>query len=163
MGSKIAEVLIGLAISLLPLAHAASTTNTSTILVPEQQLESTSVEVSNYSPVEYEATLEEKIKSGAFTIPELHTFVYLEALKYHVSPALAFCIVDHESKWDPEAVGDKYLGPGNESYGIFQINHFHNPEVSPEEAKDPVFAAAWALPRLKTNPYLWSTYTDYCL
>jgi hypothetical protein len=92
-------------------------------------------------------------------------FVQNEALKYGVNPALATCIVSHESQWQPEKPGD--IGnPHGESYGLWQIEVQQHPDITVAEALDYQYATDWALSKIAAgNVSWWSTYSQkpyYC-
>lgn len=83
-------------------------------------------------------------------------------------PDMALFYVEHESHFNPKADGDNDLicnlpkspnfGKQIHSRGIFQINDCAWPEVTNEQAFDVNFSIAWAIPKLKTTPEIWTAY-----
>jgi transglycosylase-like protein with SLT domain len=69
-----------------------------------------------------------------------------------VNPDKLANLVESESNWNPQSVGDKGC-----SYGIAQINICANKEVTKEQALDPDFALQWASTRLAGGKdWLWT-------
>lgn len=87
---------------------------------------------------------------------------------------MAVFVASHESAgFDPkvltgERVGDSHLtcllkdspnyGKPIRSRGIWQINDCAHPDVSDELALDVASSTDWAMPRLKTEPEIWTAY-----
>lgn len=46
------------------------------------------------------------------------------------------------------------VGDGNKSWGAFQIHLGYHPDIKPEQATDPYFAAKWTIKRLISKGYL---------
>lgn len=119
----------------------------STVRATENQLETRHITIK-------EKTIQEKITEAA--------------KKEGVSPALALLIVDKESSFNPNAVGDQHLickyGPNKGKYiqsrGLWQINDCAWPEVTDEQAFDVDWSTAWAMPKVKTTPCIWTAYSD---
>jgi hypothetical protein len=93
--------------------------------------------------------------------------VAFEAAEAGVSPRLALCIVEHESRFQPDALGDVHLtcpatGEPMRSRGLWQINDCFHPEVSDDVAFSGEDSTEWALARIKQgHAEEWSTY-DRC-
>jgi len=91
----------------------------------------------------------------------VRSYIEAEAEKIGVDPKLATSIVKCESGFVPQQ--SKILtkeGTIEESFGVWQINLPHNPEVSKEQAMDIKWSTAWSLEKLKNGKAsLWSCYT----
>lgn len=92
-------------------------------------------------------------------------YVHCEAISYGVDPELALFIVTKESGWNPRAEGDTHLtcprtGKRQVSRGLFQINDCWNPDVPTAWAFSVPSSTRWAMPRLRTTPWIWSTYAQ---
>lgn len=92
-------------------------------------------------------------------------FVQTEAEKYGVNPALAICIVEHESQWQPDRIGD-VGNPHGESYGLWQIEVDQHADITVSEALDYQQATDWALQKIAAGDVdWWSTFSQkpfYC-
>jgi hypothetical protein len=92
-------------------------------------------------------------------------WVGLEAEKYGVNPALAICIVTHESQWQGDRIGD-VGNPDGESYGWWQIELKQHPDITKAGAFSLVSSTDWALQKIKDgNVNWWATYSAkpfYC-
>jgi len=90
--------------------------------------------------------------------------VTMEAHQVGISPGLAVCIVEHESRFRVDALGDGHLtcrrtGKPMRSRGLWQINDCFHPEVSDEVAFSAPGSTEWALARIKSGRAgEWSTY-----
>ena len=99
-------------------------------------------------------------KQIALAIPNdpIPNFIRQEAIKYGVDPLTALFIVQHESQFRPEAMGDD-----GQSRGLWQISKRWHPEVSDEMAFSPRKSTEWALKRIKAGyANEWSTYR-FCM
>jgi hypothetical protein len=87
----------------------------------------------------------------------LKLYVDIASIIDGVNPALAECIVGHESQW-----GNKTGDDGN-SRGYWQISRIWHPEVTDTEAYSFIFSTNWSLNRIASG-YIkqWSTYKKYC-
>lgn len=86
-------------------------------------------------------------------------YVAAQASLYGVNPALAACIVSHESRWRPDATGDD----GN-SRGLWQISRIWHPEVTDAAAYSAASSTQWSLARIRAGHVgQWSTYRKYCM
>lgn len=93
-------------------------------------------------------------KSFASNSPLLMTdFIAAEATLDGVDPSVALHIAKAESSMNSDAVGDH-----GTSFGLFQIHLPAHPDISEEEAENPVFSTEWAMIQLKEgNCDIWST------
>lgn len=91
-------------------------------------------------------------------------YVAAQATKVGLNAELALCIAEHESRFQPDALGDSHLtcpmtGEPQRSRGLFQISDCWHPEVSDEVAFSVSSATQWALARLQQGyGREWSTY-----
>lgn len=77
-----------------------------------------------------------------------------KAEEYNVSADLIKDIIDCESRWVPNAVGD-----GGNSHGLVQIHLPSHPYVTKEEAYDPTFAIDFLAKHLSLgNGSMWTCY-----
>ena len=109
-------------------------------------------------PLEMPLELQEKA--------DIEEMITRKALEQDVSPELALFIVSKESNFVPEAVGDEHLtcertGKPIRSRGLWQFADCYHPDITDEMAFDPEISTDLALPKLKTNPEMWSTYRLY--
>lgn len=101
----------------------------------------------------------------AVVLPALpRDYVAAHAAKLGLDVDLAVCIAEHESKFQPDALGDGHLtcpltGAPQRSRGLFQISDCWHPEVSDEVAFSVTSATEWALSWMKDGHLSeWSTY-----
>ena len=92
-------------------------------------------------------------------------WVAQEAISYGINPNLAECIIQHESAWDGNRVGD--IGnPTGESFGWWQIQLRSHPDVTKADAFSLQSSTIWALHQIVLgNVKIWSTYSQkpyYC-
>ena len=86
--------------------------------------------------------------------PESIREIILREASVLPSPLLALEIATCESNLNPEAVGDAGM-----SRGIWQIHKKYWPEITDEQAFDPVWSTKWAIGKMKENKYsLWTCY-----
>jgi soluble lytic murein transglycosylase-like protein len=81
-------------------------------------------------------------------------YVEAEAKLYGVNPETADFIVEHESRFDPAAIGDS-----SSSFGMWQINLPSHPEITQTEALDYRWSTEWAMTQIiagRVNQ--WSTW-----
>lgn len=79
------------------------------------------------------------------------------ALEAKVDPAVLLNMVQSESKWNPDAVGDHGC-----SFGLVQINTCANEDVSKEEALDPEFSLTYAAKAIsRGDEWLWTSCNCY--
>ena len=93
----------------------------------------------------------------------IRTIIVAKAREMGVSELIALEIADKESRFNPLAVGDKHLickktGKRIRSRGIWQINSCAWPEVTDEIAFSVEKSTAWAMPKIKETPEIWSVY-----
>lgn len=86
-----------------------------------------------------------------------------KAVEYGVDPALMLDIVECETGNDiaSTTIQSRYVlnGKRERSYGLVQLNLDHNPDVTYEQAIDPVFSIDFLAHQLQHNrAYLWSCY-----
>lgn len=99
------------------------------------------------------------------TSSTLKAYIASEAQEYGVNPALANCIVEHESQFQPGRIGD--IGNRNgASYGLWQIEVKQHGDITVDEALNPATATQWALQKIASGSVaIWSTYSAkpyYC-
>lgn len=76
------------------------------------------------------------------------------ATKYNVKPSLMRSVVQCESTFNPDAVGD-----GGNSFGLVQINLPSHPTITKEQAHDPDFALDFLAKNLAAGKgKLWTCY-----
>jgi len=97
---------------------------------------------------------------------EIRTMISAKAQKYGVSSYLALSLASWESQFNPRAVGDTHLtckktGKPIRSRGLWQINSCAWPEVTDEQAFDPMWSSEWAMPKIRETPEIWSTYKNF--
>jgi len=84
----------------------------------------------------------------------IEAFVQTEAIKYHVNPNLANCIVSHESQWIPSKIGD--IGnPKGDSVGLWQISISQHNDITTSEALNYEQATDWALSKIAAGHVDW--------
>lgn len=95
----------------------------------------------------------------------LKHYVYDKALEYGVDPKLALYIVENESSFNPNALGDMNIfieGQPVESRGLWQISKLYWPEITDEMAYDIEWSTNWSLDQIKKgNCNLWTTCRKY--
>lgn len=93
----------------------------------------------------------------------LQKYVEEQAADFGINPALADCIVSHESQWVPNKTGPEKIGA---SQGLWQIYLRMHPDITLAEANDPVWSTHWVLTQIKNGHVSWwSTYSAkpfYC-
>lgn len=106
----------------------------------------------------------------------LDSFITKKAIEYGVNPKLAICIARKESlNYKKEVIlgqedGDGHLicnykwsehyGEPIRSVGMWQWNTCAHPNIPILDAQDPLEATELAMPALRDNPWIWSTYKD---
>lgn len=96
------------------------------------------------------------ILGGDTSTTTIKDYIVTEALVMGVNPQIALGVVDRESKFNVNAVGDH-----GESFGAWQIHVPAHKEVSAKQAKDIIFATRWSLIEIKENGCtIWSTCAD---
>ena len=96
-------------------------------------------------------------------------YISQQCLLQNVSIKQCLAIIEHESQFNPRALGDDELicksGPNKgkpvHSRGLWQVNDCAWPEVTDDVAFSVVSSTAWAIPHFKQNPWWWSTYKLY--
>lgn len=79
-----------------------------------------------------------------------------EAQEAKIDPTEVYKIIQCESGWNVDAIGDH-----GTSYGLVQIHLPAHPEITVEEAEDPRFAVDFLVSNLKSgNGHLWSCYNE---
>lgn len=97
----------------------------------------------------YRAAIEpQQVIERPLTIEEL---IRREAVLHSVDPNMAVEVARCESGLNPKAQGD-----GGQSRGLWQIHKPSHPYMTDEKAFDPKTATAWAMPRLKETPHIWT-------
>lgn len=83
----------------------------------------------------------------------IRDYVVVEALVANVDPQLAQAISGDESHFNCNAIGDH-----GTSYGCWQIHLPAHPDISADQAKDPIFSTEWSMHQLaQGNCKIWST------
>lgn len=82
---------------------------------------------------------------------EIVAIITQSALKYGVDPEFALKVVNCESGFNPQIIGD-----GGQSRGLWQIHRPSHPLVSDEVVFDPVMSTEWAMPKLLDTPTMWT-------
>lgn len=91
------------------------------------------------------------------TKEEIKNYLITEARKIGVDEKKVIWIVEHESMYNLQAIGD-----GGHSRGLWQIHEPSNPEVSIECAFSLECSTKWSLKEIKKgNIWKWSSY-KYC-
>lgn len=99
-------------------------------------------------------------------------YVAQQAALFGVPEEKALYIAKNESGFIAISIGDMNLickgginkGKPVRARGLFQITECSHPEVTDQEAYDPVWATAWAMPRLKDRTICekeWTTCRNY--
>ena len=104
-----------------------------------------------------------KTVAASMTTATLKQYVAREAVAYGINPALAECIVTHESQWIPDKTGPERIGA---SEGLWQIYLRVWKGITKKQADDPVWSTNWALTQIADGHVgWWSTYSAkpyYC-
>ncbi len=107
----------------------------------------------------------ENLLTGKKTDNEVQTQSIEEIIKYtaqqeNVDPDLAVRVAECESKLNPSAI---YINQdGSRDRGIFQINDKYHPEVTDEQAFDPVFSTKFFCKAFKEGHLSWWNATKQC-
>ena len=89
---------------------------------------------------------------GTLTPSQTREYVIEQAKQVGTPVIKATWILDHESQDGQNLVGDD-----GDGLGYWMIDHVYN-SVSSTCAMDLPCSTAWSLPRIKTNPDMWSTW-----
>lgn len=99
-------------------------------------------------------------KAESNSTSTIKSYIEEEAIKKGVDPKLATSISNCESGFIPrqsDCVTKE--GKREDSWGVWQINLQHNPEVTREQAMDIKWSTEWSLNKLKQGKAsLWSCY-----
>lgn len=94
----------------------------------------------------------------------VHEIIDAKAKEYGVSAYVMHTVVACESGYDTK-VQSKHItaqGTREQSFGLVQINTYWNPDVTYEQAIDPVFSADFLAKRLSEGKgYLWTCYRKH--
>lgn len=97
---------------------------------------------------------EAELNIRTFTEEELKELTYQIADKYSVSRETMETVVECESNYVVDAIGDNGY-----SHGLVQINLPSHPSVTIEQAQDPIYALTFLAENLQQNKgYLWTCY-----
>lgn len=89
-----------------------------------------------------------------WTAPEIQSLAHAEAIKYGLNPTRFDAVIECESGWNKDAIGDH-----GTSYGLVQIHLPDHPEISIAQATDPGFAIDWAAKMWRDgHAHDWSCY-----
>lgn len=78
-------------------------------------------------------------------------FADKEAAKNHINAAHFKAVISCESQWNITAEGDNHT-----SFGLMQIHLPAHPEITKEEAEDPLFAIPWGAEQYAKDPTIWT-------
>lgn len=96
------------------------------------------------------------VSSKALDYNQIMFLTATKAAVYGVNPQVAIYIIDKESSGNPDAIGDHGL-----SRGLVQINKKYHPEISDEEAFDPLWSINYLIQSLSKGMCgQWSTCPD---
>jgi Transglycosylase SLT domain len=84
----------------------------------------------------------------------LEAWIDGEAQKYGVNPALANCIITHESMWQADRIGD-VGNPHGESVGLWQISISQHTDITLKQALSPESSTDWALQKIAAGDVDW--------
>ena len=101
-------------------------------------------------------------KNGQPTINQLVTTEIIRkiAKEEGVDPELAVRVAECESNLNPKAVNVNK--GGDRDRGLFQINSKYHPDISDEDAFDPIFSAKFFCKAFKNNNLSWWNATKDC-
>ena len=94
------------------------------------------------------------------TTPTIEQIIANAAKKFGVDPALALAVAKCESALNPKARNVNTTGSIDR--GLYQINNHYHPDVSDEQADDPVFAAEWFCQAVKNGNLSWWNASKPC-
>lgn len=101
----------------------------------------------------------EEPKAELNSTSTIKSYIEEEAIKKDVDPKLATSISHCESGFIPRQSDIIHKGIRENSWGVWQINLSHNPEVTREQAMDIKWSTEWSLTKIKQGrAYLWSCY-----
>lgn len=87
----------------------------------------------------------------------IREIISIEAREHNVSEEVMNKVINCESEYNPQAVGDQ-----GHSYGLVQIHNLYHPEVTKAQALDPEFAIDFLATNLELgNGKLWSCYRKF--
>lgn len=94
-----------------------------------------------------------QITSGNITPEILKDYAVVQSLSENVDPQIILHIIAAESQFNPNAIGDH-----GTSIGEVQIHLPAHPDISPEEAENPIFATRFVVSEVKNGKCSeWST------
>ena len=93
---------------------------------------------------------------------EILSLINEKAAEYGVSGEVLYAVIKGESGFDPRTVGDdSYVcpltGKVSPSYGLSQISSCWHPEISREQAMNPIFAVDFTAKHLSQGKCSWWT------
>lgn len=107
-------------------------------------------------PVKAVAPLGELPQHSIETV-DLVSYAEQKSLRAGVSPDVVKTVINCESGWNVTALGDH-----GHSRGLVQIHDLYHPDVSDEEAYDPIFAIDFLIEKLQLGKgNLWSCYRKF--
>lgn len=94
-------------------------------------------------------------------MPIILTFIavaiLIASLKYDVPTTTLSYVINCESSFDPKAIGDD-----GTSFGLVQIHLPDHPDVTVDQAFDPIFAAQFLAKQIKArHGKMWTCYRRY--
>lgn len=98
--------------------------------------------------------------ANAMTISSIKSYVEYQAIQFGINPALADCLVSHESQWIPTKLGPEKKGV---SQGLWQIYSLAWPNITRAQTFDIAWSTNWALTQIKNGHVdWWTTREEYC-
>jgi len=88
----------------------------------------------------------------------IREFLKNRAIKQGIDADVLLRVIERESRFDPEAIGD-----GGHSVGIWQIHLPNHPTITEECAKDVHCSTDYAMPLFKKCPWLWTAWRNLFL
>ncbi len=106
-----------------------------------------------------------QIQAGNTDPVLLKDYAIVESLVAGVDPQKVVYTIDHENKsWKPEVVHYNDMKIGCDSVGLVQIRDCNHPDVSFEQATDPIFSVNFLIKNInKCNTWWKNTCGNYKL
>lgn len=108
------------------------------------------------SPSLAEAAENTILQPQTLEISDLQNIALSDAQEYNLSTKQTsrfMATLTCEGGWNATSTGDH-----NTSFGLAQIHLPAHPDVSKDEALDPIFSLNWAAQNFSKNPLIWSCY-----
>jgi hypothetical protein len=107
-----------------------------------------------------ENMLPEKVKAEAEKKPTIEELIRMIAKQEGVDPDLAVRVARCESLLDPKAININK--DGSKDRGLYQINDKYHPEITDEQAFDPIYATKFFCKAYKEGKLSWWNATREC-